>query len=316
VSARRVLALAAMVLVGACGERGATANAQSPAAALAPDPAVPDFNADSAFSLLRQQVAFGPRVPGTAAHQRQLEWMTSRLRARADTLVEQEFTYAARSGRVLRLTNLLARFRPEQTRRILLLAHWDTRPMADQDPDEAKQQEPVPGANDGASGVAVLLQLAEMLARTPAPVGVDLLFTDGEDYGPGAMYLGATHFAANIGGYRPLYAILIDMVGDREPLFPVEANSRERAPGVVQRVWGMARQLGLAEYFPERTGTWISDDHIPLNNAGIRAIDIIDFEYGPANRFWHTTADVVENTAPTGLGAVGTVLANLIYRGS
>jgi glutaminyl-peptide cyclotransferase len=275
---------------------------------------VPRFDADSAHALLRRQVAFGPRVAGTPGHAAQLEWMTSYLRARIDSVTVIPFTHRARDGAMLTMSNVFARFRPEQRDRILLLAHWDTRPTADMDTE--RPDEPIDGANDGASGVAVLLQLADVLSRHSPPIGVDILLTDGEDYGPGEadMYLGAKHFAANQPpGYQPLYGILLDMVGDRDPLFPIEGNSRDMAPEVVERVWRVAEQIGLGHIFVRRSGGHITDDHIPLNRAGIRTINIIDFDYGPGNRFWHTHHDTVENTGPAGLDAVGRVLLTLIW---
>lgn len=275
---------------------------------------VPAFDADAAHALLVRQVQFGPRVPGTSGHRQQLVWMLEYLRARADTTYTQPFTHVS-GERTLQLSNVVARFNPNMERRLLLLAHWDTRPTADAELDESLRDQPIDGANDGASGTAVLLQLADILARTAPPIGVDLLLTDGEDWAPGEMYLGATHFAANLGGYRPMYAVLVDMVGDTDPSFPVEGNSRDLAPEVVQRVWGLAREIGLGAYFPTTSQGYITDDHIPLNNAGIRTINIIDFQYGPANSFWHTHQDVVGNTAPTGLGLVGRLLTELVYRG-
>ena len=310
-----VIALAAAVLLGCAGD------GEQALPGGTPDPVggdvaydVPAFDADAAYALLRRQVEFGPRVPNTAGHRAQLAWMLEYLGERADTVYPQRFTYRA-GETTLELANVLARFNPDSPRRILLLAHWDTRPTADEDPDEAKRGQAIDGANDGASGVAVLLQLADMFARQRPEIGVDLLFTDGEDYAPGHMYLGATHFAANTGGYRPMYGVLVDMVGDRTPRFPVEAYSRQYAPEVVQRVWTLAHELGYAAMFPMDTGLPISDDHIPLNQAGIRTINIIDFDYGTGNSLWHTTADVLENTGTAGLRAVGTVLANLVYRG-
>ena len=278
----------------------------------------PAFDAQQAFSLLEQQVAFGPRVPGHPGHARQLEWMKQYLAARADTVVEQPFTHVTESGDTLRLTNLFARFRPDAQDRVLLVAHWDTRPTSDEAASRAERNLPVPGANDGASGTAVLLQLAEMFAKTPPPIGVDLLLVDGEDYGPTGddMYLGAKHFAANLpAGYRPFYGVLLDMVGDRSPRFPMEGYSQEMAPEVVQRVWSLAREMGYGDVFVDSPGGYVDDDHVPLNRAGIRTIDIIDFEYGPGNRYWHTQQDVPENTSPESLRIVGEVVAELVYRG-
>lgn len=281
-------------------------------------PPAPTFDGDAAYALLERQVEFGPRVPGTEGHARQLAWMEEYLRERADTLILQSFTHRTESGETLELTNLFARFRPEAADRVLYLTHWDTRPTADQDPDPARRDEPIAGANDGASGTAVLLQLADVLSRHSPPIGVDLLFVDGEDYGPTGvdMYLGATYFAANLPpGYRPLYGVLIDMIGDRDPVFPIEAYSQQYAPEVVQRVWRVADELGYGRIFRRTPGLAIEDDHIPLNRAGIRTIDIIDFDYGPGNSYWHTHQDSLQNTAPTGLEAVGRVLTTLVFRG-
>jgi glutaminyl-peptide cyclotransferase len=278
----------------------------------------PDFDGEAAYELLVRQVAFGPRVPGTEGHARQLEWMRSWLRERADSVADQPFEHTTSGGERLRLTNLFARFRPEARDRVLLLAHWDTRPRADQERDRAARMQPVPGANDGASGTAVLLQLAELFRLQPPPIGVDILLVDGEDYGPGEedMFLGARHFAANLPpGYRPMYGILLDMVGDRDPRFPVEGYSARYAPEVVQRVWSVARDLGYRDVFPNTPGGYVTDDHLPLNRAGIRTINVIDFEYGPGNRYWHTLQDVPENTSAATLRIVGEVVAEVVYRG-
>jgi glutaminyl-peptide cyclotransferase len=277
--------------------------------------AAPPFSADSAYAYLRKQVSFGPRVPGMPGHKAQLDWMLEFLRARADTVIRQDFTHThTHSGMPLPMTNLLARFNPGAGQRILLLAHWDTRPTADNESDEDRRNQPIPGANDGASGTAVLLELANVLKQHSPPIGVDLLFVDGEDYGPDSsdMYLGATHFAANLpSGYKPLYGILLDMVGDHNPTFLMEGNSEQYAPEVLERVWRLAEQLGHSAVFQRRSTGGITDDHVPLNRAGIRTIDIIDFDYP----HWHTAADIVENTSPRGLDLVGRVLTELIYRG-
>lgn len=308
-SFRCLVALVVFLVAGGCSDRdesGGKPRADSP------------FNAQRAFTLLEQQVAFGPRIPGTPGHQRQLEWMQQLLRDGADTVIAQPFTHVVPSGDTLRMTNLFARFRPDAADRILLVAHWDTRPLADQSRDEASRSQPVPGANDGASGTAVLLELADLFRREPPPIGVDLLFVDGEDYGPDEpnMYLGAKHFARNQPpNYRPLYGVLLDMVGDRSPRFPVEGYSAEFAPEVVRRVWEVAAELGYGDVFVDEPGGYVSDDHVPLNQGGIRTIDVIDFDYGPGNRFWHTPEDVPANTSAESLGIVGHVMAELVRRG-
>ena len=240
------------------------------------------------------------------------------LRARADTVVLQPFTHVTGDGTSLELTNVLARFRPGAATRVLLVAHWDTRPRADMETDARKRELPIAGANDGASGTAVLLELANVLSRHSPPIGVDLLFVDGEDYGPGGddMYLGAKHFAAHpLPAYRPLYGILVDMVADQAPVFFLEGNSRDMAPEVVERVWRIAEQIGLGHIFVRSPGGYITDDHVHLNRGGIRTIDIIDFDFGPGNSFWHTHQDALENTSAIGPGAVGRVLTTLIFNG-
>ena len=242
--------------------------------------------------------------------------MTSYLGDRADTVVLQEFEHTGPEGERLELTNVFARFRTDLPDRVLLVAHWDTRPTADAEGDPEDRARPIPGANDGASGVAVLLELADVLSRHSPPLGVDLRLVDGEDYATDHMYLGAIHFAEHKPlGYEPLYGVLVDMVADRTPVYPQEGYSRQYAPEVVERVWRMAERLGYARYFPRSPGIAVSDDHVPLNEAGIRTIDIIDFDYGPGNAYWHTLDDDLENVSPEGLGVVGTVLAELIYRG-
>jgi Zn-dependent M28 family amino/carboxypeptidase len=278
----------------------------------------PSFPADSAFELLKQQVAFGPRMPGGAAHEKQLQWMLQYLRNRADVVTEQAFSYTTTKGVKLNLTNVMARFNPDSPDRVLLVAHWDTRPTANEDPDAANHNKPISGANDGASGVALLMQIADVLKKNKPPIGVDLLLVDGEDWGPTEedMYIGTKHFAANLpAGYKPLYGVLVDMIADQTPKFQVESNSQELAPEVVDRIWRTAESIGLGGYFPRTSQGGIGDDHIPLNQAGIRTADIIDFDYGPGNRYWHTLQDTVEHTSPTGLGVVGKVLLELIFRG-
>ncbi len=307
------------VLLAGCDSDEAPRQDSGRAAAVgdAGEPA-PAFDGDAAFELLERQVEFGPRVPNTPGHLRQLEWMTAYLRERSDTVALQEFEHTTVDGEELSLTNVFARFAPERPDRILLLAHWDTRPTADQASDTELRDQPIPGANDGASGVAVLLRLADVLSRHSPPLGVDILLVDGEDYGPEAedMYLGAKHFAANPPpGYRPLYGVLLDMIADRDPRFRVEGYSRQYAPEVVDRVWRTAEELGWGDIFVREEGPSIQDDHVPLNRAGIRTIDIIDFEYGPGNRYWHTPSDDLERVAPLGLQAVGDVLTTLIFRG-
>ena len=278
----------------------------------------PSFDGQAAMEFVRVQVGFGPRVPGREGHRAQLAWMIDLLDQWADTVELQPLEFVTSQGETLPLTNLLAKFNPEADDRILLLTHWDTRPWSDQSRDPAEREIPVPGANDGASGTAVLLELARTLHFDPPPIGVDLLFVDGEDYGPGTedMFIGSEHFAGTIPDPIPWrYGLLLDMVGDRDPRFPVEEHSAEAAPRVVQRVWKVAQELGFGHYFPTRLGMRIEDDHVRLIEAGLPTVDLIDFEYGPGNRLWHTPQDTPENVSSQTLRMVGEVVAELVYRG-
>lgn len=276
--------------------------------------AAPQFDGVQALRRVEQQVAAGPRIPGTAPHRVIGDWLEAELRSRADSVEVQRFTHVTQGGDTLPLRNIVARFRPADPNRILLLAHWDTKPHADLDPDPSRRRQPVPGANDGASGVAVLLGVADELRRLPPALGVDLLFVDGEDYGsfegdaPDNL-LGSRHFAAHLPpGYRPLYAVLFDMVGDRDQRFEQEGYSLDGAPEVVERVWSTAESIGLGRIFRPRRGQYLNDDHVPLLRAGIRAIDVIDFDYPP----WHTTADTPDKVAAESLANVGRLALALL----
>ena len=287
-------------------------------APIGPTAGSPHFDGAAAMELVEAQVAFGPRVPGTPGHQRQLEWMLSSLASSAPVVVADTFDHVTTQGDSLVLVNVLARFQPEVTRRLLLLAHWDTRPRSDQASDSSLHSTPVPGANDGASGTAVLMALAPLLAATPAPLGVDILLVDGEDYGPGVedMLLGARRYAETVpDDDRPVYGLLLDMVGDADPSFPVEGISAQFANVIVQKVWRAAERLGYRDYFPSTVGQNLTDDHVPLIEAGIPTANLIDFTYGPGNAYWHTPDDVPANVSAATLGMVGRVVVELIYSG-
>lgn len=307
-------ALLAVLLSTACsgGDGGAGAPADRPA-----------FDGREALALVRKQVAFGPRVPGTPGHAAQLDWMLARLDTLADAVEADTFTHVTTAGDSLSLTNVLARFRPGEGRRIVLVAHWDTRPTSDRAADSTLRDVPVPGANDGGSGTAVLLELAELFAQQPPPVGVDLLLVDGEDYGPGTedMFLGAKRYAEGLppvtatGAGRPIYGILLDMVGDADASFPAESYSVDLAPAVVSKIRAAARRVGHDDLFPRWVGRGLYDDHIPLNDAGLPTANVIDFTFGPDNRYWHTPEDTPDKLSAETLEAVGEVVAELVYSG-
>jgi Peptidase family M28 len=279
---------------------------------------IPQFDGESAFAYLVKQTSFGPRDPNSVGHRQCLEYLAATLRQFADEVQLQPFTHQGYDGKMLYLTNVIARFSPEKRDRILLCSHWDTRPRADQDPDPARRSEPILGANDGASGVAVLLQLAGMFKKNPPPIGVDIVFFDGEDYGMEgdlqSYFLGATYFARNKpSDYVPRFGILLDMVGDANLEIPREQHSVRYAPDVVDRVWSTANELGFWQ-FVNATEEAISDDHLVLNESGIKTIDIIDFNYPDrSNRFWHTHEDTPEHCSARSLEVVGTVVSHVVY---
>jgi Zn-dependent M28 family amino/carboxypeptidase len=230
----------------------------------------------------------------------------------------QEFVHIGYGGERLALTNVIASFHPQATARVLLCAHWDTRPRAEHDEDKSRRNEPILGANDGASGVAVLLEIATLLRSSPPAIGVDIVLFDGEDYGMETDHqrylLGSRYFASQrAADYVPRFGILLDMVGDKFLDLPKEGSSIRYAPDVVTLVWNTAASLGIRQFTNEE-GEEVLDDHIPLNEAGIRTIDIIDFNYpDQTNRFWHTHQDIPENCSAESLEAVGTVITQVVY---
>lgn len=262
------------------------------------------------MELLRTQCAFGPRVPGTGAHRRTCDWMIAEMEKYADKVVPQEFKYHG-----LSLTNVIGFFNTKASRQVLLCAHWDSRPTADMEISPLKRRLPIPGANDGASGVAVLLQLARMLKSQPPKVGVVIALLDGEDYGDferdEGVFLGSRYFASNIRKLcAPKYGILLDMVGDRDLCIYREGTSEQRAGRINDLVFGIAGELGYGKYFRNTVRYTITDDHIPINDAGVPCIDLIDFDYAP----WHTLDDTPDKCSAESLRIVGDVVAAVVYR--
>jgi hypothetical protein len=276
---------------------------------------VREFDGSSAFRYIETQVGFGPRIPGTEAHRRTAAWLDSLLRQRADTVISQSWTHVTAKGDSLPLTNFIARFNPAASKRILFLAHWDSRPTADS-PTSTDSTKPVPGANDGGSGVATLLGVADVLKRTPPSIGVDLLFVDGEDYGdftatPKDVLIGSRYYASHpVAGPKPLYAVLFDLVADKDLQIFEEGNSLVGAPEVVELVWDTAKDLGYAGTFVATPKHTLIDDHLELQKVGIRAIDVVDFDY-PA---WHTKDDTIDKVSGASLQIVGDVAVALVRR--
>lgn len=275
------------------------------------------FDGSAAYRYAKAQVDFGPRVPGSPAAKQAGDWIIRQMRARADTVIVQSFIYTTADGKKVPLRNILARFRPELSERVLYLTHWDSRPVSESAATDAERKMAVPGANDGASGVGMFVALGDVLKKTRPNVGVDLLFTDGEDYGQFGppevdVLIGAKYFATHLPspGYKPLYGVLFDMIGDKDLRIPYEMNSFQQAPEVVSRVWQTAADLGYGDVFVQESGGLITDDHIPLLNVGIHVIDVIDLTYPPH----HTPQDTMDKISAKSLGIVGDVATALVTR--
>ncbi len=272
------------------------------------------FSGARAMTYVQTQLDFGPRVPGTEPHRRAGDWIADQMRQRADTVIEQRFSHVTASGDTLAMRNILARIKPAETQRVLYVAHWDTRPISDRASNPADRATPVPGANDGASGVALLMAVADVLKQTPPTWGVDLLFVDGEDYGDFTagrdVLIGSKYFAQNLPApdYRPLFGVVWDMIGDANLGIYQEGHSVRRAPEIVSRVWQTAADLGYSGYFVPRVGESITDDHLPLLDAGIRIIDVIDIEFAAH----HTPFDTIDKVSERSLQIVGDVAVRLL----
>lgn len=290
---------------------------------------VPDFNADSAYYYVKQQLDFGPRVPESEAHAQCVDYFIDFFNDKADTVYVQNFRTRLYNGKGIDGKNIIASFNPNAKKRILLAAHYDSRPFADHDPDKKNWNTPIDGANDGASGVGVLMEIARLLKDNPTKTGIDIILFDLEDYGAPAYEnvmtnddwaLGSQYWSKSphIYGYRAYFGILLDMVGASNPKFPKEYYSQQFAPSLSNDVWRIARELGYSDYFTNEIGHPINDDHIYVNvNANIPMIDIIHLENNEDSSFyphWHTLKDNIEQIDPKTLGMVGNVVMNVIYK--
>lgn len=289
----------------------------------------PVFNQDSAYQFIQTQVDFGPRVPNTKSHSACAKWLESKLTNYGAKTIVQEGEVKAFNGDKLQIKNIIGQFSPKKTQRLMLFAHWDTRPVADKD--DERKSEPIDGANDGGSGVGVLLEIARQLSEKKPTVGVDIIFFDAEDYGTfeGSMStlnddwcLGSQYWAKNppIANYRPKYGILLDMVGAKNAQFPKEYISMYYAKNVVEKVWSTARALGYGNYFIQtelKNYQAITDDHLYVNNlANIPSIDIISYDpnQNTFGDFHHTHEDNMEIIDKNTLKAVGQTVTEVIYQ--
>ena len=274
------------------------------------------FDGESALQYAKAQLDFGPRVPGTQGAQQAGDWIIEQMRARSDTVIVQSWTHTTKDGIQLPMRNIIARYKPEAKDRILYVTHWDTRPKSDQADSEEDRAKPVPGANDGASGVGLFVALGDALKKTPPTFGVDLLFVDGEDWGSfgdpdlADVLIGSAYFARNPidSVYRPIFGVVWDMIGDKDLRFKKEGYSLQGAPEVVDRVWRTAAELGHDDVFVNEEVGGITDDHVPLLRAGMRVIDVIDLEY----RYHHKPTDTFDKISARSLSIVGEVAEALL----
>lgn len=308
----------------ACGSRkGADTDRDTDSAAAVP---VAVADADSAMSYVARQVAFGPRTPGSEAHRECRSWLAGKLTSLGvENVTVDEAAMTTTDGVGRTVYNIFGSINPGATRRVLLLAHYDTRPQADEDPDPANRSTPLDGANDGASGVAVLLDVARALRANPVDsIGVDILLTDLEDSGTDgddtSWCLGTQKWVENMpytDRNLPAYGILLDMVGGHDATFPREMISDQYARTVNDKVWAVAAASGLSARFPNRRGGAVIDDHLYINRAGIPCIDIIESANpatGTFNPTWHTLGDNLGAIDPATLAAVGQVVLNTLAR--
>jgi glutaminyl-peptide cyclotransferase len=271
-------------------------------------PALDAVSPARAMEYLEKQVEFGPRVPGSEGHKETLTWLTRTLEMLTDSVELMHFQTLDSYGNLLPpMTNIIARINVDEPVRYLFCAHWDTRPRADYAADTDRRAEPILGANDGASGVAVLLELANVLQQYPPDVGVDIVLFDGEDWGEEGRlqdyFLGAREYAQQRWERPPALGVLVDMVGDADLELPIERISWQNTPWLVNRVWEAAKTVG-ARAFVRRVGRSVLDDHVPLIEAGFPVVNIIDFEY----TYWHTHRDTPDKCSAESLVEVTRVL--------
>jgi hypothetical protein len=273
---------------------------------------VPEFDGESAYRYLLEQCEIGPRYPGSRGHAVLQRYLVDKLKSYGANVSLQQFEAVLSTGDTLRLVNILGNYNMRSRHRVLLGAHYDTRPWADKDGNPENRSKPILGANDGASGVAVLLEIARLLGGVPPPVGVDIVFFDGEDSGVEGesidWILGSTHFAKHLKGYRPRSVIVVDMIGERDVRIGMEGLSRAASAELLEEVFSIAERLGVDAFKRENAHTVI-DDHLPFIQAGIPSIDLIDFDYP----YWHTLEDTPDKCSPESLEAVGRVLLEFLW---
>lgn len=316
-----ILSLLAIFLFQACNNDKKTGESTTEAVKLTS----PGFDADSAFSYAKTQVDFGPRIPSTAAHAKCATYLEEKFRSFGAQVFVQQAATQTYDGKKHQLKNIIVALYPEKTQRILISAHWDARPFSDQDPDPKMKSQPFDAANDGASGVAVMLEMARQLQKKQPNVGVDFILWDIEDYGKAndespnetTWCIGSQYWAKNqpVKGYKPLYAINLDMVGGGNAQFAQDEISRKYAPNIVSKVWGIGNEIGYGAYFINVPSGSLIDDHFWVNQAGIPCIDVIHYTDNAGFYMnWHTQLDNLNNIDRNTLKAVGQTMLETIYR--
>jgi len=324
-----LICLFSILILSNCGKRKKSESDQVDTYAKLSTLKIPNFNADSAYSFVAKQVNFGPRVPNTPSHRNCGDYIIRSMENSGWKVTVQPFTSVAYDGTKMDLRNIIASLNPDAKKRIVIAAHWDTRHVADAD--TSRKKEPIPGANDGGSGVGVLMELARAINQDSSKptIGIDLVFFDGEDHGQpddsgfpekeNTWCLGSQYWSKNFHtpGYSAYYGILLDMVGGKNAKFAMDGTSMNYAPDIVRKVWDIGNRVGYSSYFVYTKSDAFIDDHYYVNQmARIPMIDIIEYDNSDGvyfNNHWHTHADNLENIDRNSLKAVGQTLLNVVY---
>ncbi|WP_443936563.1 M28 family peptidase [Pedobacter sp. MW01-1-1] len=319
-----LLPLLALLLLQACQTKTENKTEES-TESTTPKLVSPDFNADSAYMYTEAQVDFGPRIPGSEAHKKCADYLVTKLKAFGAVVKIQGEATKTHDGKTYQLKNILASFGAEKKTRVLVAAHWDARPFSDQDADPANQGKSFDAANDGASGVAVMLEMARQIQAKQPNVGVDFVLWDLEDYGKAndetedeiTWCLGSQYWAkqAKASGYKAIYGINLDMVGGGNAQFTQDEISRQAAPDVVTKIWSIGNEIGYASYFVQIPSGRLVDDHVWMNKAGVPSVDIIHYNDNVGFYInWHTQLDNLANIDKNTLKATGQTVLETIYR--
>ncbi len=324
-----LIALATILMVYGCGSDGSTSNKSESKGQAAPKTVkIPAFSADSSFVFIEKQLSFGPRVPGTETHKACKDWMVQKFKSYGAEVIEQDFTANLYTGTKAASTNIIAQFNPKMNKRVILAAHWDTRMFGDKDEDESLRDKPIPGADDGGSGVGVLLEIARLINENPIEMGVDIILFDAEDQGKSgdgraeSWCLGSQYWSKNkhSGNYKAQYGILLDMVGAKKPTFGQDEYSLNYAGPQVKKLWDLAQRMGYSDMFVNQKTTGLIDDHVFVNTiAKIPMLDIINRTTNTESSFqkcWHTHCDDISVIDKRSLKVVGQVVTAAIYKES